>query len=159
VLAAAGTYHAFHHVKIKSTFWFYELITGRVVSLLQELGLDEIRQAATMRPTPKPIRTDDSTTSSSSSTLADDTPSSSMAASSSSSNLQPITEEVAKQLDPEIELKRAMSEQAAWGGQMPDATAAAAAAAPARQQQPAAAAAAPAGQVRIVGFNGALLIV
>ncbi|WIA18067.1 hypothetical protein OEZ85_009548 [Tetradesmus obliquus] len=111
-------------------------------TLEQELGLDEIRQAATMRPTPKPIRTDTSSS-------TDDAPSSSsMAASSSgSSNLQPISEEFAKQLDPEIELKRAMSEQAAWGGAAPAAGAAAAAAAAAPEQQPpAAAAAAPAGQ-------------
>jgi hypothetical protein len=36
---------------------------------------------------------------------------------------------MAKQLDPEIELKRAMSEQAAWGGQPPAAGSAAATAA------------------------------
>ncbi|KAF6259084.1 mttA/Hcf106 family-domain-containing protein [Scenedesmus sp. NREL 46B-D3] len=65
---------------------------------------------------------------------------------------QPTIREVlrmAKQLDPEIELKRAMSEQAAWGGQKPVASAAdgsAAAAAAPEQQQQQAAAAAPAGQ-------------
>jgi hypothetical protein len=42
--------------------------------------------------------------------------------------LKAISEDMAKQLDPEIELKRAMSEQAAWGGQPPAAGSAAAAA-------------------------------
>lgn len=89
---------------------------------MQELGLDEIREAASMRPTPKPLRTTASDVSNSSDTEA-------APSSSSSPTLKPITEDVAQQIDPDIELKRAMSEQAAWGGQTPVATPASTAAA------------------------------
>lgn len=94
---------------------------------LQELGLDELRNAANMRPTPRPIQPD---TSSSSSSTGPSSSSSSNAsaggteASTSGSGTNPptlraISEDMAVQLDPDIELKRAMSEQAAWGGQAP----------------------------------------
>lgn len=80
-----------------------------VLAVLQELGLDEFRQATSLRPTPRPIRTDSSSSDSA-------TPSTS-SPSSTSSGLQPINEDQAKQIDPDIELKRAMSEQAAWRDQ------------------------------------------
>jgi hypothetical protein len=97
----------------------------RVVA--QELGLDELRNAATMRPTPRPMPQPDTSTSTSSSTDAAEA--STSGSSGSNPSLRAISEDMAKQLDPEIELKRAMSEQAAWGGQAPAAAAAAAPAA------------------------------
>jgi hypothetical protein len=90
---------------------------------VQELGLDEIRNAAAMRPTPRPpVRTD---------VPAADAPApeAAAAAGSAPSGLQPVTEQQARALDPDIELKRAMSEQAAWGGAPPSLPAQAAAAA------------------------------
>lgn len=105
---------------------------------LQELGLDELRNAANMRPTPRPIQSDTTTSSSSSigptSSSSSDASAGGTEASSSGSGTNPptlraISEDMAVQLDPDIELKRAMSEQAAWGGQAPVASTGTAAAA------------------------------
>jgi hypothetical protein len=97
----------------------------------QELGLDELRNAATMRPTPRPMPQTDTSTSTSAISSTDAAEASTSGSSGSNPSLRAISEDMAKQLDPEIELKRAMSEQAAWGGQAPAAAAAVAAAAPA----------------------------
>lgn len=85
-----------------------------------------------MRPTPRPARPAGSDGS-----IADDeaavgeagSSGSGDGGSSGSGKLQPLTEDQAKMLDPDIELKRAMSEQAAWGGQPPVASTGTAAAA------------------------------
>lgn len=95
----------------------------------QELGLDELRNAATMRPTPRPMPQPDSSTSASAVSSTDAAEASTSGSSGINPSLRAISEDMAKQLDPEIELKRAMSEQAAWGGQAPAAAAAAPAAA------------------------------
>ena len=73
----------------------------------------------------------DSSTSASAVSSTDAAEASTSGSSGSNPSLRAISEDMAKQLDPEIELKRAMSEQAAWGGQAPAAAAAVAAAAPA----------------------------
>jgi hypothetical protein len=128
--------------------------------IVQELGLDELRSAATLRPTPRPVRPAAAEASSASASIADDaadtTAAAAAVASSSSNNLQPVTEELALQMDPDIELKRAMSEQAAWGGQAPavsstpvTAAAAGAAAAAAPSDGGNGAAAAPASKVGV----------
>lgn len=124
-------------------------------TLEQELGLDELRNAASMRPTPRPVQQDTaSSTPSSSSGGGGGEPAAAGSEASSSSNpptLRAVTEDIAKQLDPDIELKRAMSEQAAWGGQTPVAGSAAAAVAAA----PAAAAGGDEGKATSEGSQGA----
>lgn len=107
---------------------------------LQELGLDELRNAATMRPTPRPIQPDPASSTPSTSSSSDEPAAAGSEVSSSNPPmLRAVTEDIAKQLDPDIELKRAMSEQAAWGGQTPVAVAAAPAAAAAEGEGKAAA--------------------
>lgn len=73
-------------------------------TLEKELGLDELRTAT--RPLPKP-RVEGS-----------------MDSGSNFPPLQPVTEDVAKSIDPDIEAKRALSAQAAWGATAPTASAA-----------------------------------
>lgn len=77
-------------------------------SLEKELGLDELRQVA--RPTPRPLSLDP-------------------VENKATSGLTAVTDEIAKQVDPEIEAKRAESAAAAWGSALPQTPAASAPAA------------------------------